>query len=340
MEESLSYEAITGNPSPVVHLGSNDYSFFIGKTILVTGAGGSIGSRVVNHLAKIPNVDILALDRDENALHSLSLTISNTALFQESSYILLDIRDKVGVERFFKESRPSIVIHCAALKHLSVLERFPREAVLTNVFGTKNLIESAANHGVATFLNVSTDKAVEPTSILGKTKRIAELLVIQARNEGYDGFTNVRFGNVFNSKGSVIETFTHQILSNSPITLTDSSMSRYFMHIDEAAVLAIKSSIINAGPVHILDMGRPVLLADVIARIKLALKSHGEVVLTGARQGEKLNEDLINTLENASATSDPKIRVLDSNQKGIKISDDWHIQDDSSALSFIAHYIA
>lgn len=339
MEELLRYEAITGNPSPTIDLDSNDYAFFHGKTILVTGAGGSIGSRIVNHLAKVPNIKLLAVDRDENALHSLSLTVSNTALFQEAAYILLDIRDKIGVDRIISESRPSIIIHCAALKHLSVLERFPREAVLTNVFGTKNLIDSAINHGVTTFLNVSTDKAVGPTSILGKTKRIAELVIIQARNNGCDGYTNVRFGNVFNSKGSVIETFTHQIINSAPITLTDSNMRRYFMHIDEAAALAIKSSILNAGPIHILDMGAPVLLADVIERIKVVLKSKAEVVITGARPGEKLNEDLMNIFENSSITSDPKIRALESSQNGIDIGEDWIIDDDASALVFINRYL-
>jgi FlaA1/EpsC-like NDP-sugar epimerase len=210
---------------------------------------------------------------------------------------------------------------------------------MTNVFGTKNLIDSAIKHSVTTFLNVSTDKAVEPTSILGKTKRIAELVTIQARNKGWHGYTNVRFGNVFNSKGSVIETFTHQIINNAPITLTDSSMRRYFMHIDEAAALAIKSSIINAGPIHILDMGAPVLLVEVIERIKVALQSNAEIVITGARQGEKLNEDLMNVFENSSITSDPKIRALKSNQNGIEIDEDWIIDDDSAALAFIARYL-
>jgi FlaA1/EpsC-like NDP-sugar epimerase len=339
MEDLLRYEAITGNPSPTIDLDSSDYSFFNGKTILVTGAGGSIGSRIVNHLVKVPNIKLLAVDRDENALHSLSLAISNSALFQETSYVLLDIRDKIGVERIFAESSPTLVIHCAALKHLSVLERFPREAVMTNVFGTKNLVDSAIKHGVKTFLNVSTDKAVEPTSILGKTKRIAELVTIQARNNGYNGYTNVRFGNVFNSKGSVIETFTHQILNNAPITLTDSSMRRYFMHIDEAAALAIKSSVINAGPIHMLDMGSPVLLVDVINRIKVALNSTAEIVITGARQGEKLNEDLMNIFENSSITSDPKIRALISDQIGVELDEKWNIDDDSSALAFITRYL-
>jgi FlaA1/EpsC-like NDP-sugar epimerase len=339
MDDLLRYEEITGNPPPTIDLDPNDFSFFHGKTILVTGAGGSIGSRIVNHLAKVPNIKLLAVDRDENALHSLSLTVSNTALFQEAAYILLDIRDKVGVERIIADSRPATIIHCAALKHLSVLERFPREAVMTNVFGTKNLIDSAIRNDVTTFLNVSTDKAVKPSSILGKTKRIAELVTIQARNNGFHGYTNVRFGNVFNSKGSVIETFTHQIINNAPITLTDSSMRRYFMHIDEAAALAIKSSVINAGPIHILDMGVPVLLVDVIERIKAVLKSNAEIVITGARQGEKFNEDLMNIFENSSITSDPKIRALKSNQDGIEIDEDWIIDDDSAALAFIARYI-
>ena len=340
MDPDLKYEQITGNPAPIINLDERDYAFLEGKSILVTGAGGSIGSRIANHLARVPNVKLLALDRDENALHSLSLMISNTALFQDATYVLQDIRDAIGLDRIIENSKPSLIIHCAALKHLSVLEKYPREAVLTNVFGTVNLLDSAIRHNVHGFLNVSTDKAAEPISVLGRTKRIAELLVIRARNAGSERFTNVRFGNVFNSKGSVIETFTHQILNHVPITLTDQKMKRYFMHIDEAAALAIKSSVLNAGAIHILDMGDPILMTDIIERIKVALNSKENITVTGARQGEKLNEDLMNSFENLVTTDNSKIRVLLTNHPGVSIERSSEPKDDKEALALIARTLA
>ena len=335
MTHELRYEDITGNPAPTINLDQDDFKFLKGRTVLVTGAGGSIGSRIANHLAQVPEVKLLALDRDENSLHSLSLLISNTALFQEATYVLQDIRDKIGINRILQESKPSLVIHCAALKHLSVLENHPREAVLTNVLGTRNLLEGAIKWNVPYFLNVSTDKAAEPTSILGKTKRIAELLVINQRNMGQEGFTNVRFGNVFNSKGSVIETFQHQILNGVSITLTDPGMMRYFMHIDEAAALAIKSSAINAGAIHILDMGEPIKMLEIIERLKFALNSRANVEVTGARSGEKLNEDLMNEFESLGKTKNSKIRTLNAIQSGIKLDQELKIDSDLEAINFI-----
>jgi FlaA1/EpsC-like NDP-sugar epimerase len=340
MAIELKYEEITGNPTPNIGLEERDLAFLRGKTILVTGAGGSIGSRVMNQLAHVPDVNLMALDRDENALHSLSLTVSNTALFQEASYVLQDIRDKVGIDQLIKESNPSLIIHCAALKHLSVLERYPREAVLTNVLGTKNLLDSAVKYKIPGFLNVSTDKAAEPISVLGKTKRIAELLVIHQRLSGNCGFTNVRFGNVFNSKGSVIETFVHQILNGASITLTDPQMKRYFMHIDEAAALAIKSAVLNSGDIHILDMGKPILMTEIIERIQFVLNSNVDIQITGARNGEKLNEDLMNSFEKLEQTDVSKIRVLGSDQSGLALKDSLDIINDADALLFISKSLA
>lgn len=335
MSVELKYEEITGNPTPIIGLDERDFTHLRGKTVLVTGAGGSIGSRITNQLAKVPDINLIASDRDENSLHSLSLAISNTALFQEANYVLQDIRDRVGVDRLIRDSNPALIIHCAALKHLSVLERFPREAVLTNVFGTKNLLDAAVRYQVPGFLNVSTDKAAEPISVLGKSKRIAELIVIKHRMNGNIGYTNVRFGNVFNSKGSVIETFAHQILNGVSITLTDPQMKRYFMHIDEAAALAIKSAVLNSGEIHILDMGEPILMTEIIKRIQIALNSQVETLITGARSGEKLNEDLMNSFENLEKTANSKIRVLASNQPGITLEDSVNVTNDAEALTFI-----
>jgi FlaA1/EpsC-like NDP-sugar epimerase len=335
MVNKIDYETITGNPPPTINLEAEDLEFLKGKTVLVTGAGGSIGSRIAIQLARVPGIRLLALDRDENSLHSLSLSISDSALFQDANYVLQDIRDRDGVRNIFQEFRPSLVIHCAALKHLSVLENHPREAVLTNVFGTQNLLENSISFGVVNFLNVSTDKAAAPTSILGKSKRIAELLVIRARKNGHNGFTNVRFGNVFNSKGSVIETFHHQILNGSPITLTDAKMRRYFMHIDEAAALAIKSTVLNEGEIHILDMGQPILMLDIIERLKIALNSDARIELSGTRQGEKLNEDLMNEFETLGKTSHYKIRVLNSDNSGLANVSGLELETNTDALHFI-----
>jgi len=316
MSDKFTYEEITGNPEPRIKFEESDKENLSGLRILVTGAGGSIGSKVALLLAKVPNVSIFALDRDENSLHSLSLSISQTALFDNANYVLQDIRDSDGLFSLFDEKKFDLVIHCAALKHLSALEIYPREAYLTNVVGSFNLLQAASNFSVPRFLNVSTDKAVRPTSILGKSKRIAELLTIGYRNNGFPGYTNVRFGNVFNSKGSVIETFSHQMQNNFPVTLTDAKMSRFFMHTEEAALLAIKSVILNGGQIHMLDMGKSIPILDVINNLKIALNSTSPISITGARKGEKLDEDLMNDFEDAEVTEHKKIRILSSNEKG------------------------
>lgn len=317
MSNQFTYEEITGNPKPRIAFEETDKKDLSGLRILVTGAGGSIGSRVALLLANVPNISIFALDRDENALHSLSLSMSQTALFDNANYILQDIRDIDGLVSLFDEKKFDLVVHCAALKHLSALEIYPREAYLTNVVGTYNLLQAATKFQVPRFLNVSTDKAVRPSSVLGKSKRIAELLTIGYRNNGFPGFTNVRFGNVFNSKGSVIETFSHQMQSNFPVTLTDANMRRFFMHTDEAALLAIKSVIINKGQIHMLDMGLSIPIVNVINNLKVALNSSSPITITGARKGEKIDEDLMNDFEDAMITQHEKIRVLSSDERGL-----------------------
>jgi FlaA1/EpsC-like NDP-sugar epimerase len=316
MSEEFTYEEITGNPKPIIEFEDAEKKILSGLKVLVTGAGGSIGSRVALQLSGVPGIDFFALDRDENALHSLSLSMSQTALFDNANYVLQDIRDAEGLMTLFEERKFDLVIHCAALKHLSALENYPREAYLTNVFGSYNLLKAATTFSVPGFLNVSTDKAVMPSSVLGKTKRIAELLTIGNRNSGFSGYTNVRFGNVFNSKGSVIETFAHQMKNNFPITLTDLNMRRFFMHIDEAALLAIKSVVINGGQIHMLDMGTSIPIIDVINNLKKFLGSSSALKITGARPGEKIDEDLMNEFENALTTQHAKIRVLSSDEEG------------------------
>lgn len=304
----VSYESVIGRPELNLDIQSTLSGTLKSERILITGAGGSIGSKLVASIARFPDLDMLATDRDENRLHSLSLEIMGTALFDSSQYRVLDIRDSTGVENVIKEYKPTMVIHAAALKHLAILEKQPREAYLTNFLGTRNLLRSASKNNVRKFLNISTDKAANPISILGKTKYMAEILTTNFRRNGFEQYTSVRFGNVFNSKGSVIETFTRQIKLGLPVTLTDPDVNRFFMKIEEAANLSLLASALNEGDVHILDMGEPIKLLDVIKRLVEILDGKSEIVIVGLREGEKIQEELWSSQES----------VLNTKTKGIK----------------------
>jgi FlaA1/EpsC-like NDP-sugar epimerase len=287
-----------------------------GERILLTGAGGSIGSKIAIALSKIPGASLVATDRDENALHSLSLQIMGTALFNSSEYRLLDVRDEAGVNTLVNQYQPTMIIHAAALKHLAILEQQPREAYLTNVLGTNNLLNAAMKFGVVKFLNISTDKAANPSSILGKSKHLAEMLTSNCRRNGFERFTNVRFGNVFNSKGSVIETFTSQIKLGLPVTLTDPDVRRYFMKIEEATNLSLMASALNEGDVHILNMGQQVKLLDIVDRLMVILEGNSPILIVGLRKGEKLSEDLYSDNEKVIDTSHPNIKAVNLHIKG------------------------
>lgn len=280
------------------------------ERFLVTGAGGSIGSQIIGLIASIPGVEYLATDRDESALHSLSLRLTQQALFDSSNYELLDVRDMAGVGKTIERFKPSVVIHAAALKHLSALQRQPREAALTNVFGSANLVDASIQNNVSKFINVSTDKAARPTSVLGRSKHFAEVYVANKRSSGHSGFTSCRFGNVFNSRGSVIETFMTQMRNSSPVTLTDPEMQRYFMHVDEAAFLTIKSYLINSGDIHIFNMGEPVRMLDIVLKMQRLLGSNSQILVTGVRDGEKLDELLIEDDALCLQSTHPDISTL------------------------------
>jgi FlaA1/EpsC-like NDP-sugar epimerase len=272
------------------------------ERVLITGAGGSIGSRIAMALSKIGGVNFLATDRDESALHSLSLKLTSTALFEGNAYLLLDIRDPVGVKIIAEDYRPTVIIHAAALKHLSVLEKQPREALLTNVYGTLNMLEIAQSVGVKKFVNISTDKAASPVSVLGRSKFLAELLTASYKSKSGRDFTSVRFGNVFGSRGSVIETFVDQIKRGMPITVTHSNVKRFFMHADEAAFLTLKSMFVKDGDVHVFNMGESIFIVDLIEQLQKLLGGHSNLIFTGLRDGEKLNEDLFGGLEERVVT--------------------------------------
>ena len=298
----ITYENVLNRKVRTIPFSQSEITSLREERILITGAGGSIGSRIAAALGKIGGVNFLATDRDESALHSLSLKLTSTALFEGDNFLLLDIRDPEGALTIATEYKPTVIIHAAALKHLSVLEKQPREALLTNVYGTLNMLEVAEKVGVKKFINISTDKAASPISVLGHSKFIAELLTANYRVTHNLNFTSVRFGNVFGSRGSVIETFIDQIQRGLPITVTHQDVKRYFMHEDEAAFLTLKSMFIPSGDIHLFDMGEPVLIVDLIERLQTLLGGRSNLIYTGLRSGEKINEDLFGGIEERTST--------------------------------------
>ncbi|MEX2250742.1 MAG: nucleoside-diphosphate sugar epimerase/dehydratase [Acidimicrobiia bacterium] len=277
-----------------------------GKRVMVTGAGGSIGAEVVAQVLGFEPAGVWALDRDETLLHDSALGWTG-----EPHILLADVRDAEKTLRTFEKIRPDVVFHAAALKHVPVLEEFPDEAVLTNVIGTRNVIEAGSRAGMSHFVLISTDKAVDPSSVMGATKRIAELMVQlgQHRNDGCV-YTAVRFGNVLGSRGSVIPTFVEQIKIGGPVTVTDADMTRYFMTVDEAVQLVLQASALAVGSeVFVLDMGDPVRIVDLARRlIRLAGLTPGadiQIEYTGRRPGEKLTESL--STDPMALTRNPQI---------------------------------
>lgn len=309
-DERITYQNVIQREPRPTFFNETEISQLAKERYLVTGAGGSIGSRIVFLLASIPGVSLLATDRDESALHSLSLSLTKTALFESDRFQLLDIKDQNGVNLCLDSFRPTTIIHAAALKHLSVLERQPREAIQTNIFGTANMLEAAITYNVKNFVNISTDKAAKPSSVLGNSKHIAEIYTSYFRHSKDLAFTSCRFGNVFNSRGSVIETFVSQIQSGSPITLTDERATRLFMHVDEAAFLTVKSFLINESDIHIFDMGVPIQLKTIVQNLQKILGGSSAVLITGLRPGEKLHEILIEENVEPSPTTHPHISAI------------------------------
>ncbi|MFY9263615.1 MAG: polysaccharide biosynthesis protein [Actinomycetaceae bacterium] len=266
-----------------------------GKRVLVTGAGGSIGSEICRQVHKLGPQELIMLDRDESALHGISLDIYNNALLNTPDIVLNDIRDYEALRKVFETHRPHVVFHTAALKHLPMLEQYPEEGWKTNVFGTLNLLRLAKEFNVDRFVNISTDKAANPTTVLGRTKRLAERLTVYFAKESTGKFLSVRFGNVLGSRGSMLWTFQKQIDEGGPITVTHPDVERYFMTIPEACALVIQAGAIGRdGEVLVLDMGEPVKILDV-AKKMIALQNRPiDIVFTGLRPGEKMTEVLVN----------------------------------------------
>ncbi|NND13667.1 MAG: polysaccharide biosynthesis protein [Acidimicrobiia bacterium] len=280
-EINLDLEAISG--------------YITGKRVLVTGAGGSIGSVLCEVLAGFQPAELIKLDHDENALQALQLTLDGVGLLQDPSFVLGDIRDQSRIMQIFSESRPDVVFHTAAHKHVSFLEAYPDEGVQNNVYGTLNVLHAAAAVGVSQFVNVSTDKAADPVNVLGITKRIAERLTAHFAEREPGMFISVRFGNVLGSKGSVVPTFRRQIEAGGPVTVTDAEVMRYFMTIEESCQLVVQAGAIGGkGDVLVLDMGEPVKVVDLARRLWVQLRpgTEPQITYTGLRPGEKLTEVL------------------------------------------------
>lgn len=272
--------------------------YIAGKRVLVTGAGGSIGSELCRQLSGYAPQELIMLDRDESGLHGVQMAISGHGLLDSDDVVLADIRDVNSLQAIFEARRPEVVFHAAALKHLPMLEQYPEEAWKTNVLGTHNVLTAARGVGVKTFINISTDKAANPTSVLGHSKRVAERLTAWAAAATNETYLSVRFGNVIGSRGSMLPTFIAQIEAGGPVTVTHPEVTRYFMTIPEACQLVIQAGAIGRpGEVLILDMGRPVKIYDVAERMIAMSGRQVEIVFTGLREGEKLHEELIGVTE-------------------------------------------
>lgn len=282
--------------------------YVAGKRVLVTGAGGSIGSELCRQLSRFRPHELIMLDRDESGLHGVQMTISGHGLLDSDDVVLADIRDLEALNEIFDHRKPEVVFHAAALKHLPMLEQYPEEAWKTNVLGTLNVLTAARRVGVRTFINISTDKAANPTSVLGHSKRIAEKLTAWAAEQTGETFLSVRFGNVIGSRGSMLPTFIAQIEAGGPLTVTHPEVTRYFMTIPEACQLVIQAGAIGRpGEVLILDMGNPVKILDVAERMISKSGRRIDVVFTGLRDGEKLHEELFGVSEHDERPFHPKV---------------------------------
>lgn len=280
-----------------------------GRRVLVTGAGGSIGSELCRQIDRLAPGRLVLLDRDESGLQATQMSLSGHGLLDSDDIVLADIRDRERLGEVISAVAPDVVFHAAALKHLPLLESYPFEAWQTNVLGTANVLEVCAEHGVGTVVNISTDKAADPTSVLGQSKRIGELLTAHYARTQLGRYVSVRFGNVLGSRGSVLHAFTAQIDRGGPVTVTHPDVERYFMLIPEACQLVLQASAMGGdGEVMVLEMGEQVRIADVARTlIRLSGRSDVQIVFTGLRPGEKLTEDLFGVHEARRATAHPLV---------------------------------
>ena len=294
-------------------------SFIEGKRVLITGAGGSIGSELARQVSRYRPSFLGLLDRDESALQAVQLSLDGRGLLDSDELFLADIRDPARIHEIFEQTKPDVVFHAAALKHLPLLQAHPEEGFKTNVQGTANVLQAAQDLDVPVLINISTDKAADPTSVLGQTKRLTEQMTagMAAGNRRY---VSVRFGNVLGSRGSVLNTFREQIAQGGPVTVTDPEVTRYFMTISEAVHLVLQAAAIGEpGETLVLDMGEPVRINDVAQQMIERSGRNISITYTGLRPGEKLHEVLLSEGESNLTRVHPLIRhsrveALDMNE--------------------------
>jgi FlaA1/EpsC-like NDP-sugar epimerase len=301
---------------PAVNLTTPELQRFLaGKRVLVTGAGGSIGSEICRQALKFCPSRLVLLDQAENALFEIDCELKHRWHGADIAPYVADITDAQRIAQVFETEKPQVIFHCAAHKHVPMMELHPGEAIKNNVIGTRIVADAAASINAAAFVMVSTDKAVNPTSVMGAAKRCAELYVQSLnRPECRTRFVAVRFGNVLGSSGSVVPIFRKQIEAGGPVTVTHPEMRRFFMTIPEASQLVMQAgSIGRGGEIFVLDMGEPVRIVDLaeemIRRSGLRPGKDITIEFTGIRPGEKLSEELAGQNEQTRPTSHPKIRI-------------------------------
>ncbi|MBQ6725422.1 MAG: polysaccharide biosynthesis protein [Bacteroidales bacterium] len=329
---------------PIVLDNSNIKSEVGGKVILVTGAAGSIGSELSRQLCSYSPKKLVFLDNAESPLFDLQFELRNRFADKDISFVIADIRDKLRIAEVFDRYTPDIVYHAAAYKHVPFMEENPYEAVSVNIFGTKNIADAAISHGVKKFVMVSTDKAVNPTNVMGATKRVAEIYT-QSHTNPTTHFITTRFGNVLGSSGSVIPLFKKQLEQGGPLTITHREITRFFMTIPEACNLVLEASAMGAGgDIFVFDMGEPVKIYDLAKNmIRLSHLDNIEIKEIGLRPGEKLYEELLATKENTLPTHHPKIlraKVRSYNPQEVdeclaRLSDVEHTSDAFAIVSEI-----
>ena len=281
------------------------------KKVLVTGAGGSIGSELAKQISTFSPASLIILDRDETGLLSTLMGIGSSHDARNVETALCDIRDEEAVLNMLERFQPEVVFHAAALKHLSILQEFPQEAWKTNVVGTWNVLQAAARCEVPVFVNISTDKAANPSSVLGKTKRLGEELTAWVGKETGQKYVSVRFGNVLGSRGSLIPILAEQIASGGPVTVTDKRATRYFMAISEACQLVLQAAS-HGYPqeVMILDMGLPFSINEIAVRMIELSGRDVQIIYTGLKTGEKIHEELYGESEEPLPSQHPSIMKL------------------------------
>ena len=290
-----------------------------GKRVLVTGGAGSIGSEIVRQLVNFGASTVTVFDNAEASMFHLEQEVSRTFPKAHIKYVIGDVRDKYRLEEVFDSFKPNIVFHAAAYKHVPMMESNPVEAIKTNVLGTMNVSNIAYMNEVDKFVMVSTDKAVNPTNVMGATKRIAELYTQFLETKSATKFVITRFGNVLGSEGSVIPTFIKQIERGGPVSVTHKEVIRYFMTIPEACQLVLQASVLgNGGEVFLFDMGEPVSINDLAKNLIKHFKSKAKIEYIGLRPGEKLYEELLCDGENMVTTGDHNIMKLNHEEYDFK----------------------